>query len=347
MLIRELLEIRQAKRDLRWLKEALRTAIQLEFFTIPPYLSAYWSIRAGGKDVSTRIRRIVKQEMLHMGLACNMLVALDPPTSSSAAFPPLAKRRFVPHYPSPLPGIGDGSLIVGLAPVSKELVEYVFMRIEYPQNGPIRAFSRMSATIGAFYEAIRKEFERKKPHIYPDRQLKDGSSGSIGLKVLDTLPKVLDAIDTIVGQGEGKTGTPCSEKATPNCPLAHYYQFMEIKDEKEYAWDGKKLNPTGKSVPFPSPNNIYPMEVIPCGGHPYNSKTIDGKPVPELRLFDKKYTEMLRNLQAAWQTHDQTMLDDAVTIMKDRNPGSLSDLARTLMSTPGKNGNYGPNFRVV
>lgn len=343
MLIKQLLKVK--RRDVSWLKDALRTAIQLEFFTIPPYLCALWSIVDGSREVSSRIRGIVQEEMLHMGLACNMLVALDPPNSRDAAFPPLADPRFVPRYPSPLPGIGDGSLIVGLAPVSKDVVEHIFMRIEYPQRGPVRSFRNLSKTIGEFYQAIRGELKNV-PRFFPDRQLQDGSTWSLGLARLTSLADAEDAIDTIVGQGEGKPGTPCAGKPASKCALAHYYKFKEIRDEVAYEWDdaAKKLVTTSKKVPFPQSDKIYDMAVIPCGGYPYDAK------VPELKLFDAKYTDLLDMLQGAWQQGNQGLLDAAVDIMRDSSAGSLSDLARTLMSRPlasGRSGNYGPNFRLI
>lgn len=357
MLIQELLKVKRKSRDVSWLKDALRTAIQLEFFTIPPYLCALWSIKRGGEDVARRIRRIVKQEMLHMGLACNMLVALDPPGDSNAAFPPLSDRKFVPAFPSPLPGIGDGSLIVGLAPLSKEIVEHVFMRIEYPQKGPVPTFSLLSQTIGGFYEGIREAFEKENPTLHKERQREDGR---IELEVLATLDKVKEAIGTIVGQGEGKPGpdtssTPCAGEPVAKCPLAHYYQFKEVLDEKEYEWDGKKLHvrmKDGHPVPVVFPSKVHPMAVVPCGGHPYDAMTMDGKPVPELKQFDEKYTDMLKKLEAAWKEPDwdkgQALLKEAVDIMNDDQPGGLTRLANVLMTTTaGKIGNYGPNFRVV
>jgi hypothetical protein len=61
--------------NLAELQEALLTAIQLEFSTIPPYLCAQWSINADPSDVSDMIQGVVVQEMLHFGLACNMYTA--------------------------------------------------------------------------------------------------------------------------------------------------------------------------------------------------------------------------------------------------------------------------------
>ena len=62
--------------DISWLHDALQTAVQLELSTLPPYLIARWSIRSPGDPVAQTIKQIAREEMLHMGLACNMLTAI-------------------------------------------------------------------------------------------------------------------------------------------------------------------------------------------------------------------------------------------------------------------------------
>jgi Ferritin-like len=48
------------------LKDALQTAMQLEFATIPPYLCAQWSINNDPGGVGGMIENIVVQEMFHL-----------------------------------------------------------------------------------------------------------------------------------------------------------------------------------------------------------------------------------------------------------------------------------------
>src|SRR5215470_7448984 len=75
------------------LQGSLLTAIQLEFSTIPPYLCAQWSINNDPDNVEGTIENIVLQEMLHFGLACNMLTAIG-------GTPEIAEADFVPSYPT-------------------------------------------------------------------------------------------------------------------------------------------------------------------------------------------------------------------------------------------------------
>jgi hypothetical protein len=57
-------------RSARWLHHALQSAVELELYTIPPYLCALWSIKnLNPKDyVVQSLRSIVGEEMKHLGL---------------------------------------------------------------------------------------------------------------------------------------------------------------------------------------------------------------------------------------------------------------------------------------
>ena len=73
-----LMTVPDVKRDIGWVEEGLRAAIQLELSTIPPYLYAMWSIDpdADPSDCRSVIASIAREEMLHMGIACNLLPAV-------------------------------------------------------------------------------------------------------------------------------------------------------------------------------------------------------------------------------------------------------------------------------
>src|SRR5262245_7093514 len=77
------------------LKDALQTAMQLEFSTIPPYLCAQWSISSDPSGVAGMIENIVLQEMYHFALAGNMLTAIG-------GVPSIANAAFIPRYPTDL-----------------------------------------------------------------------------------------------------------------------------------------------------------------------------------------------------------------------------------------------------
>ena len=58
------------------MQDALQYAIQLEHATIPPYLTALYSLKPGTNEaIAGLMKGIVFQEMQHMTLAANMLTA--------------------------------------------------------------------------------------------------------------------------------------------------------------------------------------------------------------------------------------------------------------------------------
>ena len=110
------------------LKEMLQIAIQIEHSTIPPYLTALWSIRKGyNRQVHRIIKTIVRQEMLHMALAANILNAVG-------GKPSFIHSTFMPKYPSRLPGGVHPSLLVSLEKLSRTLLKNVFVAIEQPEK---------------------------------------------------------------------------------------------------------------------------------------------------------------------------------------------------------------------
>jgi Ferritin-like/Common central domain of tyrosinase len=321
--INALMAVPPQEHDLTWLKQALQRAVELELTTIPPYLCALWSIKTGGAEVRQRIRRVVLDEMFHLGLACNLLNAVG-------GVPELNTREAVPTYPGPLPGNVHPGLTIsleGLAP-DKKLIREVFMEIEKPDWDPIgpRAAVEQYPTIGSFYAAIQGSFDRPDIVLTGERQLEYDAR----LFAIRTKDDVRRAIDRIRQQGEGTTGSPL---AGPGTDLAHFYKFAEV-------WFGKRfqLTPEGKwdyvGPPVPFPTEVYPMARVPKGG--YNT--------PEARAFDDLFTQLLNTLHGAWRDGNQAALAEAIDVQMY----GLQGPAQQLMDTPlpGGGGNYGPCFRL-
>jgi hypothetical protein len=212
--------------DLASLQSALQNAIELEHATIPPYLTAYYTLRgtsAGGAAARQILRSIVVEEMLHMHLACNILNAIG-------GAPVINAPGFIPVYPGPLPmGIGgaDG-LSVGIKRYSRNTVQNTFMEIEEPENPihiPVKtvAFDAIGPsyeTIGQFYTAIGAEITKQGNSIFtgdPGRQVP-------GATIVKDVGSALAAIATIVTQGEGTLTSPADSPTE----YAHYYRFEEL-----------------------------------------------------------------------------------------------------------------------
>lgn len=309
--------------DVNWLRDALQVAIQLELATLPPYLTARWTIK-NPDPVSKSIFEIRTEEMLHFGLACNLLSAID-------GAPLLADENIVPKYPGPLPGGVRPGLIVTLRKLSREQAG-VFMEIEYPQEGPVTRAVSTVATIGDFYEAILTAFQDLKPILLENRQL----DGPLGLFKIDSLAKVEQAIQLINLQGEGTNASP--EETAGD--LAHYYRFGEIHHGRKLARnaEGRWLY-NGDQVPLPQ---VHDMADIPPGG--YQQADVPDIAVWELiQRFDHEYSGMLRLLQDAWTHGDGAILGQAIGKMMD-----MGRTGRTLVTKTRPDGrNYGPCFRFV
>jgi hypothetical protein len=322
--IPDLLDRPPERRGLDWLEHALQSAVSVEFSTIPPYLSALWSIKDPLHPVAASIRNVVQEEMLHMALACNMLTGLG-------RVPRINDPKMVPSYPGRIPGGVHSELVVSLAGLSKTTLD-TFIEIESPLTGD-GAETPGHKTIGEFYEAIRQAFRTLTPTLSTDRQV----SGPLAYIVMADVKAVEKGIDLIVDQGEGSAASP---KVKRTHELAHYYRFLEIKCGKRITGivDGRPVFST-EPIDFPE---VWPMAPVPKGG--YLKKDVPPDVWEMIHAVDEGFTLLLAQLQTVWEHGDQGALVHAIETMF-----GLSEQARRLMSIEigtGR-GNYGPCFRVL
>ncbi len=237
------------------LYEHLQAAIELEHATIPPYLTAMYSIKPDrNQEAHNIIRSVVVEEMLHMVIAANVLNAIG-------GQPQVNKPAFIPSYPGPLPmNVGDG-LIVGLAPVSKEVVKNVFMKIEEPEDPLEFPSERLVAlageeeygTIGEFYQAIIDKIQELGNSIFtgdPSWQVVDPQwfPPDELFPITDVATSVA-ALTLIVEQGEGTSKSPID----PEGKLAHYYRFAQIYEGNRLVVDPEAeggFSYTGEAIPL-------------------------------------------------------------------------------------------------
>ncbi|MDI3563943.1 ferritin-like protein [Bradyrhizobium sp. Arg816] len=256
------------------LKDALQTAMQLEFSTIPPYLCAQWSINSDAGGVGGMIEDIVVQEMYHFALAGNMLTAIG-------GVPSIANAAFIPSYPTNvLPGGILQKLAVDLKPLTPDQVQ-VFMQIEYPEFPPVALVARTGpATIGDFYDAIVEGFTTVNPAI-------NASAFAVNSGEATPIKSIADAqaaIQLIKGEGEGTEGSP-NQPPTGNATFAHYYVFKEIYTEKTLVQDAAgHWSFTGAPIPFPTWFDFQQSTVTPS---------------PSL-AFNQALSQLLIGLQTCW-----------------------------------------------
>ncbi|MDX3076783.1 ferritin-like protein [Streptomyces sp. NPDC088354] len=323
--VARLLEIPAPGRDVRWIRQALQVAVQLELSTIPPYLCAWWSVKDRRGAVARRLRSIVMDEMFHMGLACNMLTAVGGRPWIAGA---------VPAYPGPLPGGVRSELTVYLSGLTKGYVHDVMMGIEMPENPLLRSLGG-PPTIGDFYDGLLEAFRGVRPRLTARGQMTQRVGGD-GLRPIRTPADVEWAIEIIKEQGEGTSSSPQAHLS--HGALGHYYAFAEIYHGRALRRVGGLWEFTGDLVPFPE---VRPMGVVPAGGWARPAR----EPGRLLQHFDVRFSEMLRGLQTAWGTGDAHALDTAVKVMRQ-----LEEPAVRLMEMPlpdGSGRTYGPQFHVV
>jgi len=141
------------------LKQHLQFAIDLEFWTIPFYMSALYSIVDRTSDAFQFVQSVVNQEMLHVQLAANIANAYGMSPTFAA---PVYEGKKIPHLdfklddPDPVRRFSPFSAEIG--PMDQERINAMCL-IEYPEwKSPEPPDLSDTVTeypnIGAFYRAI-------------------------------------------------------------------------------------------------------------------------------------------------------------------------------------------------
>jgi len=321
----------------------LQNAIELEHATIPTYLCALYTLKLGtNQAVADIIRSVVIEEMLHMSIAANLLIAIG-------GAPKLNDPAFVPSYPGPLPmNIGDG-LIVPLEKCSIAQVQNVFMKIEEPEHPlELEGAALMAATpeyntIGEFYTAIKVKLtelvETGKPVFIGDfaREMVNNSwFPPDQLFRITNLDSACKAIDLIICQGEGTSVSPVD----PENVAAHYYRFEQIVRGRRLVADASA--PNGYSYTG-APVVLDERNVINMQPNPNPDELPAGSRARRLATeFEGSYTRLLNALDRTFNGAPDSF-DGAMGLMYE-----MRLLAQEVLATPvpGQEGLYtGLSFR--
>lgn len=250
------------------LAELLQAALQLEFATIPVYLSAAFSLGNENESIRNVIVRVAIEEMLHFTVVANLLTAIGESPDVAGS---------IPSYPKNIT-IVDPPLHLELRSYSDNLVRDLFMRIETPEEPiPFTAEGEVPPkTVGLFYDQIIEIIEGD---LIPE--LLDQAETTQGKQITGIAPRfrevaylnnedserysLPDDIDFfikdkasavrhlkwIVDQGEGTSKNDTDPIAESGLP-AHYYRFTSIlkrkwlvadqNAEKKYSYSGGDLN---------------------------------------------------------------------------------------------------------
>jgi hypothetical protein len=306
------------------LYEYLQKAVELEHSTIPPYLTAMFSLEQGKNDtISGMIRSIVVQEMLHMTIAGNILIAIG-------GAPKINKRGFVPSYPGPLPmNIGGSDFKVGIEAFSKPLVEKIFMVIEEPEDPiPIRERAMPAAvpdfaTIGEFYQALQKKILELGDRIFvpaTSRQVLNGRwFNPEVLFAITGAVSAVRAIEIIIREGEGTRTSPFQSPGD----FAHYYKFYEIYKGLRIVTTKHGFAFGDEEIPFDE-RGVHRLKA--------NCKVADFAPGSQAHTrivqFNSSYNDLLNALHTCFNG-EPARIDAAIGLMY-----TLKMEAVALMRTP-------------
>ena len=241
----------------------LKQAAYLELSTIPMYLYAAFSIGSRGYSqwspgigAFRLIRSVVVEEMLHLCLVRNVLVALGRGDGITFYDP-----EFVPKYPAPMLHRYP-ELLLHLGPCSRELVQDVFMEFERPKADPGEGKPPKGqyATIGEFYRAVGKGLADLDAKLGPQLWAQNVPSVQYvsaywnldggGEPVLVTdLASAQGALKTIAEQGEGvDPGGP----TVPIDPLDPTPGLDEMPHYTKFAQIAQGIDPLGPVWPLPT-----------------------------------------------------------------------------------------------
>ena len=317
----------------------LQNAIELEHSTIPPYLTAMFSLRPGtNQRIGALIRSIVIQEMLHMSIAANILIAIG-------GRPQINTPAFIPKYPGPLP-MDIGGLIVGIEAFSMPVVKHTFMAIEQPEDEiPVRTPGLLEAaetyaTIGEFYDAIKAQIRALGPSIFvqptaPPQVVAPHWFPPDKLYPITGPDSACRAIDLIKLEGEGTALTPYQSPDDP----AHFYKFGAIVAGRELVTTPTGYAYAGAAIPF-DPDGIWPLKP--------NCRIADFAVGTQARTrieqYAWNYSSLLNALHDTFNGHPDR-LDAAIGAMYD-----LRVLAVSMMQTvadPDTGQTVGPSYEYV
>lgn len=340
------------------LKAHLQLAVGLELTTIPPYLTALYSIKEGTNPAAVQaIRSVVMEEMLHMTLAANVLNAIGGSPSIKPVTSMLGTKPYspVPTYPVDV-GFITGLGVISLRPFSQDAIAG-FMAIEHPTHGRAKVVGTTSAygSIGQFYAAVSKALEDQE--ICPDalfaenaakranRQVAPGSyyGGAGELTEVRDRKSALAAVRRIVDEGEGLPKAAMRHKVVDDDHLmygwlmySHYARFKEIATGRHYRSDQiVQDEPLGAMV-------VTDWSAV----HPARADAVTAEQ-PEQGAaieFDLAYSELVDRLYTAFNgTADA--LKTAVTEMYDLKYRAVSLMRTPFPGDPAHT--IAPGFRYV
>lgn len=338
------------------LQEAVQLAVQIEFTTIPAYLTALYSIQDVSSTAYQLLRSVVMEEMYHANQAANLLVAIGGQ--------PLFTGKAVPRYPGYLPHANPYTTpYIGLNGASVSLFADVFAAIEEPATYDAPPEGNNYDTIAQVYKSILVAMEayngpaplfkqhpgaRQRTNIYP---------GKFGGKPIEisNMEQARLGIKEIMEQGEGSV--PESGAYVPIQPFGTYNHYGHRTDGTY----GPILGAPAEMSHFKKFRSIALDSANFPGTFPIvsNPEEEDFKENKLLQVansaFNHAYSIMLEALENSFKVpEDKTKPDQFYAVVLPIMHQVLPSLARLLMNTPlrpdgdaGTGPNGAPTFKYI
>lgn len=320
------------------LRARLQKALELEFFTLPPYLCALYSIPEGKNAESVQIlQSVVMEEMLHLALVANVLNAVGGEPQIS---PRLGTGLVRKSYPSNLPHV-DMQLSVQLRKFGPDAIR-TFMAIEAPERPEDWADATRRGriqSIGHFYDLLLDQLvstaiDLGEEAVFsgdPNRQLQlehyYGGGGNI--LPIRCLTDAKDAIVEVAQQGEGRklsNVTGDSERFGQPKEVAHFYRFKQILAGRYYERDDEVQDPTGL------PLSADWAAVLPMRDDPRSDEDLPSSSRELWTQLDNDYAELLDIIHRAFNGEPSELHLAIPTMYRLRHK------ATALMNVPRQDG---------
>ncbi len=329
------------------IKEKLQKAVELELATIPPYLTAMFSIRPGTNSAAAGIiRSVFMEEMLHMLLAANVLSAIGGKVS-------LGKKN-LPVYPLNLEFKGqkfkDRDFLVHLSAFGPASLD-TFLKIELPEyldsSKPVLFAEKMTIeglTIGEFYNGIKSELGKlcaqyTEAAVFcgdPKNQINEEYYWRGGGKpiVVKSLKDAQQAIDLIVEQGEGVQVDigPGKSAMLAGTEVPHYFRFKEIQGKQFYRETDDLLKPPTGDIIEVDYEAVFPILDDP--------KAKNYQAFEEIaflnNLFNANYSRMLNQLEQGFNGNPALFYTAILNGMHKLTPLAASLVQMQLPDGSGK-----------
>ena len=320
--------------DREALQQAVQLAIQVEFTTIPAYLTAMYSIKDPSAAAYQALRSVVMEEMFHLNQAANLLISIG-------GLPQLT-GPVVPTYPNYLPDANPNTTpLISLQPASRDVFDTVFSAIEQPAPPMAPPQGNQYDTIAQLYDSVRhglrnfahpEELFKPNPDGWQRTDIYLGKFGGNPIMVTDLAGANL-AIDQIIEQGEGHA--PWAKPLVPTEQWGTYNTYGIRTDGTYGPIIGTPYEATHfiKFRAFSLPGADIP-ETWPIIANPKATDFSNRDAISQAEDFDYAYSVMLKALEAAFRKLHPGAPDPffatALPLMHD----TLPSLARRLMQTP-------------